>query len=69
MDGAHALCAILHQLFTCPSTSSLIKHALLSHKQNDQTLTDKFYELWQILVDCVTSSDAGDVICVFDALG
>jgi hypothetical protein len=26
MDGAHALCAILHQLFTCPSTSGLINY-------------------------------------------
>lgn len=32
MDGAHALCALLHQLFTYPSTSGLIKHALESHR-------------------------------------
>jgi ankyrin repeat protein len=68
MDGAHALCAILHQLFTCPSTSGLIKYALPSHKENGATLTEKFSELWRILTQCVTSSDAGELICVLDAL-
>ncbi|KAF2458453.1 hypothetical protein BDY21DRAFT_220776, partial [Lineolata rhizophorae] len=68
MDGAHALCAMLHQLFTCPSTSELIKYALPSHKQNGATLTEKFFELWRILVECVTSSGAGEIICVLDAL-
>ena len=68
MDGTHALCAVLHQLFTCPSTSGLIKYALLSHKQNGTTLTRKFSELWRILVECVTSSGAGEIVCVLDAL-
>ncbi|KAH8763942.1 hypothetical protein F5882DRAFT_453250, partial [Hyaloscypha sp. PMI_1271] len=68
MDSAHALCALLHQLFTWPSTSGLIKHALRSHREHGATLTRKFSELWQILSDCVTSPDAGEIICVLDAL-
>ncbi|KAK1764670.1 hypothetical protein QBC33DRAFT_546789 [Phialemonium atrogriseum] len=68
MDGAHALCAILHQLFTCPSTSRLIEYALPSHRENGPTLTKKFSELWGILEKCATSLDAGDIICVLDAL-
>jgi len=68
MDGAHALCAIRHQLFKCPSTSGLIKHALPSHKENGPTLTEKFSDLWRILVDSANSSNAGEIICVLDAL-
>jgi hypothetical protein len=68
MDSAHALCALLHQLFTCPSTSGLIKYALQSHREHGATLTRKFSELWRILSDCVTSPDAGEIICVLDAL-
>lgn len=68
MDGAHALCALLHQLFTYPSTSGLIRHALESHKNHGKTLTRKFLELWRILSECVKFSDAGEIICVLDAL-
>lgn len=68
MDAAHALCAILHQLFSSASTSSLIKHALYSHKNYGKALAQNFSELWRILVDCVKSSDAGEIICVLDAL-
>jgi len=68
MDSAHALCALLHQLFTSPSTSGLIKYALQSHKAHGETLTRKLSELWRILSDCVTSPDTGEIICVLDAL-
>ena len=68
MDSAHALCALLHQLFTYPSISGLIKYALQSHREHGATLTRKFSELWRILSDCVTSPDAGEIICVLDAL-
>ncbi len=68
MDDAQALCAILHQLFTRQSTSRLIEHALPSHKQHGAALTARSSELWQILMKCATASDAGDIICVLDAL-
>ncbi|PMD14051.1 hypothetical protein NA56DRAFT_404439 [Hyaloscypha hepaticicola] len=68
MDSAQALCALLHQLFTCSSTSRLIKYALQSHREHGATLTRKFSELWRILSECVTSPDAGEIICVLDAL-
>jgi hypothetical protein len=45
MDSAHALCALLHQLFTWPSTSGLIKYTLRSHREHGATLTRKFSEL------------------------
>ncbi|KFZ18419.1 hypothetical protein V501_01228, partial [Pseudogymnoascus sp. VKM F-4519 (FW-2642)] len=68
MDSAQALCALLHQLFTCPSTSRLIKYALESYQNNERTLTKKPSELWKILLACVTSPDSGEIICVLDAL-
>jgi len=68
MNSTNALCAILHQLFTTTSTSGLIKYALKSHREYGPKLTKNFFELWQILSDCVTSPDAGEIICVLDAL-
>lgn len=67
MDGAHALSAILHQLFQHPLTSNLISHALPSHKIHAKALTQKMEVLWQILIDCAEFSSA-DIICVLDAL-
>ncbi|KAI9041776.1 uncharacterized protein KD926_006500 [Aspergillus affinis] len=67
-DGARALCALLHQIFTISSTSSAIRHALPAHKANGETLTMKPSELWQILVDCATASEGSEIICVLDAL-
>ena len=63
-----ALRAILHQLFAQDSSSSLIKKALDSHKKFGKSLRQMFSELWQILLDCSQSPDAGEVICVLDAL-
>ncbi|OBT69288.1 hypothetical protein VE03_01956 [Pseudogymnoascus sp. 23342-1-I1] len=68
MDSAQALCALLHQLFTCPPTSGLIKYALESYRNHEKTLTNKASELWKILLACATSRDSGGIICVLDAL-
>ncbi|RFU80453.1 ankyrin repeat [Trichoderma arundinaceum] len=67
MDTAHALCAILHQLFRFKSTSNLITHALSSHRDNGQTLTEKMNELWRIFVECANFSPV-QIVCVLDAL-
>lgn len=67
MDGAHALCAILYQLFRHPLTANLITYALPSHRNNGKTLTAKMVELWQILLECARFSSA-DIVCVLDAL-
>ncbi|XHF97076.1 hypothetical protein AWENTII_000679 [Aspergillus wentii] len=55
-------------IFTIPSTSGAIRHALPAHKANGDTLTMKRSELWQILVDCATASEGSEIICVLDAL-
>jgi hypothetical protein len=45
MDGVHALCAILHQFCTCPSTSELIKHSLQSYKENVSKWHDSYRKI------------------------
>jgi ankyrin repeat protein len=68
MHGTNALCAILHQLFTQDPAGGLIGKALPSHKNYGEKLTQNFSELWRILLECVSSSDTGEVVCMLDAL-
>ncbi|KAF3491527.1 uncharacterized protein GIQ15_01044 [Arthroderma uncinatum] len=68
MSASHALCAILHQIFTRHPARDLIRHALPSHKNHGKSLSSNFSELWRILKDCAESPDAGEIICVLDAL-
>ena len=63
--GANALCALLHQLF---ESTRLITHALPSYKSYRKKLRDAFSELWEILVKSAQDSEAGEIICVLDAL-
>ena len=63
--GANALSAMLHQLF---EKTALISHALPSGKSYGQKLRDAFSELWGILTKCAQDSEAGEIICVLDAL-
>jgi hypothetical protein len=65
MNGAQALCSILHQLFI--STSKLNDYALERHKEHDESLTTKFPTLWQILQNASSSID-GETVCILDAL-
>ncbi|EFX04858.1 ankyrin repeat-containing protein [Grosmannia clavigera kw1407] len=62
-----ALCAVLHQLFTQDHTGSLIKHALPSYNEG-MALRNNFPGLWKILINCANSPEAGQIICVLDAL-
>ncbi|CAK7207096.1 hypothetical protein SEUCBS139899_009904, partial [Sporothrix eucalyptigena] len=66
--GANALSAILHNLFTEDASRSLIQHALPSHRNYGKRLAQDFLELWKILTNCAQSDDAGEIICVLDAL-
>jgi hypothetical protein len=68
MYSANALSAILHQLFTQDPRGSLIRNALLSHKNYGKVLAQNFSELWRILVECARSSDTGEIVCILDAL-
>ena len=65
---ADALSAILHQLFSRQATGHLIRYALSAHKNFGHSLSRNPSELWRILMDCTKSVDAGEIICVLDAL-
>ncbi|MCJ1260613.1 hypothetical protein MMC22_000475 [Lobaria immixta] len=66
--GANAISAILHQLFEKKSGSSLLTHALLSYKNYGEKLPDAFSELWDVLIKTARDLDAGEIVCVLDAL-
>ncbi|KAJ5433545.1 uncharacterized protein N7458_012701 [Penicillium daleae] len=68
MYATDALCAILHQLFTHDLDNRLVEHALPSHRNYGKGLAQNFAELWRILVNCAGSLDAGEIVCVLDAL-
>ena len=66
MHGTNALCAILHQLFH--NTNNLIAHGLPSHKSYGDHLKPNFSELWEILVKAAEDPEAGEIVCILDAL-
>lgn len=68
MNSTNALCAILHQLFTKDSSGSLIEHALPIYRKNSEKLMENFSDLWRILENCARSSNAGEIVCLLDAL-
>lgn len=65
-SSTKALSAILHQLFS--QKPVLADHALAAYASNGKELPDLFGELWNILVHAVTDPEAGEVICVLDAV-
>ncbi|KAL6411850.1 nacht and ankyrin domain protein [Ilyonectria robusta] len=67
-DSHDALSAILHQLFTQHSADSLIRQAADSYQNYGKSLRNNFHQLWQILTACVKETNAGEVVCVLDAL-
>ncbi|MCJ1264872.1 hypothetical protein MMC22_004747 [Lobaria immixta] len=66
--GSNAISAILHQLFEKRSGSSLLTHGLSSYKSYGEKLQDAFSELWDILIKSAKDPEAGEIICVLDAL-
>lgn len=62
-----ALAAILHQVFIKDLTGKFIGPALRRHKKYGEKLAENFDELWDMLLDCACTPDAGEIICVLDA--
>ncbi|KAI0468027.1 hypothetical protein F4859DRAFT_524882 [Xylaria cf. heliscus] len=44
-----------------------MSHALHRHKNYGEALATNFSELWNILLDCASTPDAGEIVCVLDA--
>ena len=64
-QSKHALGALLHQLF---QASDLIKHGLASHRSHSKSLLEAFDDMWDILLKAASDPNAGEIICVIDAL-
>ena len=67
-SAANAVTAILHQIFDNPTTTDLISHALPRFRSHGSNLCGMFGELWGILVDVSQDPNAGEIVCVLDAL-
>ncbi|OQE19230.1 hypothetical protein PENFLA_c019G00926 [Penicillium flavigenum] len=68
MSATNALCALLHQLFTRDPTGTLIQKAVIRHKNHGANLAHNFSELWDLFIECVSSPELGEVVCLLDAL-
>lgn len=64
-QSGHALGSLLHQLF---QASDLIKHGLASHRSHGKGLLEAFPKMWDILLKAANDPDAGEIVCVIDAL-
>ncbi|KAH7200663.1 hypothetical protein BKA60DRAFT_529043, partial [Fusarium oxysporum] len=62
-----AICALLHQLF-CAEETLLQKHASQAERRNGHALKSDFEELWKLFVSTATDPDAGETVCILDAL-
>ncbi|KAI0547961.1 hypothetical protein F4679DRAFT_341114 [Xylaria curta] len=67
-NSANAFSAILHQLLIQDLTGKFMGHALHHYEKNGKALATRFFELWDILLACATSPNAGEIVCVLDAL-
>lgn len=62
-----ALCCILRQLFIQKRT--LLSDAILNQFEIDgETLTSSFNEVWDILINAAEDENAGEIICLLDAI-
>lgn len=46
----------------------LLRHARSSYEKNGSHLRTMFRELWDVLMECASDPEAGEIICVLDAL-
>ena len=65
-NSASALCATLHQLFT--QKPMLLKHVMLDYVNHGQKLHTMSMTLWEILLKAASDPQAGEIVCLFDAL-
>lgn len=65
-NAVNALTSILHQLFA--HDHALIKHALVSYKENGSRLAQLFESLWKVFQRVIADPAAGEVTILLDAL-
>ncbi|GLA81067.1 hypothetical protein AtubIFM56815_004700 [Aspergillus tubingensis] len=72
MHSTNALCALLYQLLeqddACDGKNRLLQQALGKHRALGASLTRDFFELWEIIEDYSKLPEAGETVCLLDAL-
>jgi hypothetical protein len=66
-SASTAICALLHQLF-CLNEPLFFKHAVPAVKANGERLKTEFEGLWRLLMATAADPEAGNIVCVLDAL-
>ncbi|KAK2770978.1 nacht and ankyrin domain protein [Colletotrichum kahawae] len=66
--SSDALSAVLHQLFDANRGTALIQYAKGPFTSYGENIRDNFHQLWDVLTSCAESPDAGEIVCVLDAL-
>ena len=61
-----ALSALLHQLFS--QKGSLVRYALPDYETEGSKLPQSFHKLWTVLIKAAADSEAGEIVCILDAI-
>ena len=65
-SATHALCALVHQL--CSQNRALLRKAVDAFNNGGEQLTLSFAWMWQLLLTLAQIPEAGEIICIVDAL-
>lgn len=65
-SATHAVCALLHQL--CIQNRALLRIAVGIYQKNGSQLTLSFAWVWDLLLAVTQHPEAGEVVCILDAL-
>ena len=65
-SATNAISALLHQL--CTQNQSVLQHIVRVYQSNGNQLTSSFSWLWKTFLAASSRPEAGEIICVLDAL-
>ena len=65
-SATNAICALLHQL--CTQNQSVLQQIVRVYQSNGNQLTLSFSWLWKIFLAATSRPEAGEIVCILDAL-
>ena len=65
-SATNAICALLHQL--CTQNQSVLQQIVRVYQSNGNQLTLSFSWLWNTFLAATSGPEAGDIVCILDAL-
>jgi hypothetical protein len=66
--ASSALCAILHQIFSCQEQQALIAHAIPEYSNRGQNLVHQFDALWSIFTNVLADPSCKNTCLILDAM-